>query len=48
MPLEAVFCAGSLMGAINFIATTVDLRTKDFNASKLDDLLELYKLAVIP
>ena len=26
----------------------VDLRTKDFSASKLDDLLEQYKLAVVP
>jgi hypothetical protein len=26
----------------------LDLRTKDFSASKLDDLLEQYKLAVIP
>ena len=26
----------------------VDLRTKDFSASKLEDLLEQYKLAVVP
>jgi len=26
----------------------LDLRTKDFSASKPDDLLEQYKLAVIP
>ena len=26
----------------------VDLRTKDFSASKLEDLLEQYKVAVLP
>ena len=25
-----------------------DLRTKDFSASKLDDLLDQYKLVVVP
>jgi len=26
----------------------VDLRTKDFSASKVEDLLDQYKLAVVP
>jgi hypothetical protein len=26
----------------------VDLRTKDFSATKLEDLLDQYKLAVVP
>ena len=35
-----------MVGAIGRLA--VDLRTKDFSATKVEDLLEQYRLAVFP
>ena len=45
---DAVIVRAEAAWSAQLVRLAVDLRTKDFSATKLEDLLDQYKLAVLP